>query len=130
MCLPCSPACFLPAAALLHDCTEVLRPALQPFRPPIPTLDPPHAFSSPLAPPRPHIRVTWKADGTRYMLVLLRWGTYLVDRKFSITRVQMRWPTPLQPGQPAKGPVGPMHHWVSAQAQAQLSPPRPGCSAK
>ncbi|EFN54818.1 hypothetical protein CHLNCDRAFT_24090 [Chlorella variabilis] len=56
--------------------------------------------------------VTWKADGTRYMLVLLRWGTYLVDRKFSITRVQMRWPTPLQPGQPAKGPVGPMHHWT------------------
>ncbi|PSC72146.1 mRNA-capping enzyme isoform X1 [Micractinium conductrix] len=56
--------------------------------------------------------VTWKADGTRYMLVLLRWGTYLVDRKFAIRRVQMRWPTPLQPGQPAKAPTGPAHHWT------------------
>jgi hypothetical protein len=57
--------------------------------------------------------VTWKADGTRYMLVLMRWGTYLVDRKFAIKRVQMRWPTQLQPGQRAKGPTGPQHHWVS-----------------
>ncbi|KAL4857277.1 mRNA-capping enzyme [Chlorella vulgaris] len=57
--------------------------------------------------------VTWKADGTRYMLVLLRWGTYLVDRKFAVTRVQMRWPTPLLPGtRGAKGPTGPMHHWT------------------
>ena len=35
-------------------------------------------------------RVTWKADGTRYMLVLMRWGTYLIDRKFAIRRVQVR----------------------------------------
>lgn len=56
--------------------------------------------------------VTWKADGTRYMLVLLRWGTYLVDRKFAIKRVQMRWPTPLAAGQQSKGPTGPPHHWT------------------
>lgn len=54
--------------------------------------------------------VTWKADGTRYMLVLMRWGTYLIDRKFAIRRVQMRWPTALKHGQPSKGPVGPPHH--------------------
>lgn len=34
--------------------------------------------------------MTWKADGTRYMLVLMRWGTYLIDRKFAIRRVQVR----------------------------------------
>jgi hypothetical protein len=24
--------------------------------------------------------VTWKADGTRYVMLLLKWGTYLIDR--------------------------------------------------
>lgn len=47
-----------------------------------------------LTPPNPchltRLRVTWKADGTRYMLVLMRWGTYLIDRKFAIRRVQVR----------------------------------------
>ena len=62
--------------------------------------------------------VTWKADGTRYMLLLLRWGTYLVDRKFTIRRVQMRWPTALPPGAKANAPTGPPHHWVSAAAGA------------
>lgn len=37
--------------------------------------------------------VTWKADGTRYMLYLSHLGTYLVDRSFAVRRVQMRWPT-------------------------------------
>ena len=30
--------------------------------------------------------VTWKADGTRYMLLLMRDGAYLVDRKFGVRR--------------------------------------------
>ena len=34
--------------------------------------------------------VTWKADGTRYMLLIQRWGTYLVDRSFKVRRVQVR----------------------------------------
>ena len=38
--------------------------------------------------------VTWKADGTRYMLMLMRDGAYLIDRKFSVRRVQMRFPLP------------------------------------
>jgi mRNA-capping enzyme len=38
--------------------------------------------------------VTWKADGTRYLLMLMRDGTYLIDRKFAIRRVQMRFPLP------------------------------------
>lgn len=36
--------------------------------------------------------VTWKADGMRYLLLLMRDGVYLIDRKFSVRRVQMRFP--------------------------------------
>lgn len=35
--------------------------------------------------------VTWKADGTRYLMLLHRAGTYLIDRSNRVTRVQMRW---------------------------------------
>ncbi|KMS97069.1 hypothetical protein BVRB_7g179300 [Beta vulgaris subsp. vulgaris] len=35
---------------------------------------------------------TWKADGTRYMLLLCPDGAYLVDRNFKFRRVQMRFP--------------------------------------
>ena len=38
------------------------------------------------------VQVTWKADGTRYLMVLCEWGTYLIDRSFSVRRVQMRFP--------------------------------------
>mgnify|MGYP006132026011 FL=1 len=40
--------------------------------------------------------VTWKADGTRYMLLLMRDGVYLIDRKFTIRRVTLRCPAPLK----------------------------------
>ncbi len=33
--------------------------------------------------------VTWKADGTRYMLLLCKWGVYLIDRSFNVRRVQV-----------------------------------------
>ncbi|GMH34397.1 hypothetical protein BSKO_02231 [Bryopsis sp. KO-2023] len=36
--------------------------------------------------------VTWKADGTRYMVLLMSFGVYLIDRKFEFRRVQMRLP--------------------------------------
>ncbi|KAJ0253830.1 GTP--RNA guanylyltransferase [Hirschfeldia incana] len=35
---------------------------------------------------------TWKADGTRYMMLLTREGCYLIDRDFRFRRVQMRFP--------------------------------------
>jgi hypothetical protein len=35
---------------------------------------------------------SWKADGTRYMMYISNSGTYLVDRRMCITRVQMRFP--------------------------------------
>ncbi|KQJ88929.1 hypothetical protein BRADI_4g22137v3 [Brachypodium distachyon] len=35
---------------------------------------------------------TWKADGTRYMMLIMRDGCFLIDRNFSFRRVQMRFP--------------------------------------
>ncbi|RWR85370.1 Dual specificity phosphatase [Cinnamomum micranthum f. kanehirae] len=35
---------------------------------------------------------TWKADGTRYMMLITCDGCYLIDRNFSFRRVQMRFP--------------------------------------
>ncbi|XP_006663896.1 mRNA-capping enzyme-like [Oryza brachyantha] len=35
---------------------------------------------------------TWKADGTRYMMLITRDGCFLVDRNFCFRRVQMRFP--------------------------------------
>ncbi|KAK9290060.1 hypothetical protein L1049_008224 [Liquidambar formosana] len=35
---------------------------------------------------------TWKADGTRYMMLITVDGCYLIDRNFCFRRVQMRFP--------------------------------------
>lgn len=35
---------------------------------------------------------TWKADGTRYMMLITYHGCYLIDRTFTFRRVQMRFP--------------------------------------
>ncbi|XP_051114210.1 uncharacterized protein LOC127239890 isoform X2 [Andrographis paniculata] len=35
---------------------------------------------------------TWKADGTRYMMLITMDGCYLIDRHFTFRRVQMRFP--------------------------------------
>jgi mRNA-capping enzyme len=59
--------------------------------------------------------VTWKADGTRYLLAATGWGCYLLDRAFVVRRVQARFPTlhspaTLAPGRPPPAhPVGPPH---------------------
>ena len=37
-------------------------------------------------------RVTWKADGTRYMLLIMQYGVFLVDRSFKVRRVQASLP--------------------------------------
>ncbi|CAI9098387.1 OLC1v1035024C1 [Oldenlandia corymbosa var. corymbosa] len=36
---------------------------------------------------------TWKADGTRYMMLITMDGCYLIDRHFNFRRVQMRFPS-------------------------------------
>ncbi|KAK4340978.1 hypothetical protein RND71_039479 [Anisodus tanguticus] len=35
---------------------------------------------------------TWKADGTRYMMLITMDGCYIIDRHFNFRRVQMRFP--------------------------------------
>lgn len=35
---------------------------------------------------------TWKADGTRYMMLITGDGCYLIDRKFLFRRINMRFP--------------------------------------
>ncbi|OMO96009.1 hypothetical protein COLO4_15555 [Corchorus olitorius] len=36
---------------------------------------------------------TWKADGTRYLMLITLDGCYLIDRKFNFRRVQIRFPS-------------------------------------
>ena len=43
--------------------------------------------------------VTWKADGTRYLVYAVPWGTYLLDRAFGVHRVQARFPRGRPPAQ-------------------------------
>lgn len=35
-----------------------------------------------------------QADGTRYLMLACKWGTYLMDRSFRVRRVQMRFLCP------------------------------------
>ena len=32
-----------------------------------------------------------QADGTRYLIMICRWGCYLMDRTFKVRRLQMRF---------------------------------------
>eukprot|EP00271_Cylindrocystis_brebissonii_P018745 TRINITY_DN5443_c1_g1_i1.p1 TRINITY_DN5443_c1_g1~~TRINITY_DN5443_c1_g1_i1.p1 ORF type:complete len:787 (-),score=173.00 TRINITY_DN5443_c1_g1_i1:153-2513(-) len=43
-----------------------------------------------------YYHVTWKADGMRYMLLLMADGAYLIDRNFRFRRIQMRFPIKVQ----------------------------------
>lgn len=55
---------------------------------------------------------TWKADGTRYMALILKQGTYLMDRSFNVVRCEMRFPNGVKrppPGQKNPYPVGGPH---------------------
>lgn len=40
---------------------------------------------------------TWKADGTRYMMLITREGVFLIDRNFRFRRVQLRFPVKVSP---------------------------------
>lgn len=54
---------------------------------------------------------TWKADGTRYMMLITMDGCYLIDRHFSFRRVQMRFPCRLTTNE--KGvPERKYHHFT------------------
>ncbi|MFS7945550.1 putative mRNA (guanine-N(7)-)-methyltransferase [Helianthus anomalus] len=51
---------------------------------------------------------TWKADGTRYMMLITMDGCYLIDRNFVFRRVQMRFPWKLN----NEGLVDKVHHFT------------------
>ena len=50
-------------------------------------------------------RVSWKADGTRYLLLLLHGGAYLLNRAARVRRVQLRFPGPECEGGRAHKPL-------------------------
>ncbi|GJU44244.1 mRNA-capping enzyme-like protein isoform X2 [Tanacetum coccineum] len=52
-------------------------------------------------------RATWKADGTRYMMLITWDGCYLIDRKFKFRRVHLRFPC-----DPKKGAAGETHNYT------------------
>ena len=41
---------------------------------------------------RQKYQVTWKADGTRYLLAIMPWGAYFIDRALGVQRAQARFP--------------------------------------
>ncbi|CAA3027955.1 mRNA-capping enzyme-like isoform X1 [Olea europaea subsp. europaea] len=51
---------------------------------------------------------TWKADGTRYMMLITMDGCYLIDRHFHFRRVQMRFPC----RQTNEGSAEKVHHFT------------------
>ncbi|XP_010553078.1 PREDICTED: mRNA-capping enzyme-like isoform X2 [Tarenaya hassleriana] len=51
---------------------------------------------------------TWKADGTRYMMLITIDGCYLIDRSFRFRRVQMRFPC----RHPTEGVSEKVHHYT------------------
>ena len=42
---------------------------------------------------RPY-KITWKADGTRYLILILGPSVYLINRSYDVRRAQMRFPNP------------------------------------
>ncbi|XP_010543241.1 PREDICTED: mRNA-capping enzyme isoform X2 [Tarenaya hassleriana] len=51
---------------------------------------------------------TWKADGTRYVMLITVDGCYLIDRSFRFRRVQMRFPC----RHPTEGVSEKVHHYT------------------
>ncbi|KAF9680005.1 hypothetical protein SADUNF_Sadunf06G0075200 [Salix dunnii] len=51
---------------------------------------------------------TWKADGTRYMMLIMVDGCFLIDRNFKFRRVQMRFPWRYT----NEGPADKIHHFT------------------
>eukprot|EP00899_Mesostigma_viride_P025155 jgi/Mesvir1/5824/Mv26558-RA.1 len=60
--------------------------------------------------------VTWKADGTRYMLLITNDGAYVIDRTFTFRRMQLRFPRrKLREGDPAAH-----HHYTLLDGEMVL----------
>ncbi|KAL1194068.1 hypothetical protein V5N11_004113 [Cardamine amara subsp. amara] len=59
---------------------------------------------------------TWKADGTRYMILLTIDGCYLIDRCFKFRRVHMRFP--------CKGIIDKVHHYTLLDGEMIIDNPK------
>lgn len=62
---------------------------------------------------------SWKADGTRYIVYISNSGTYLIDRRMCVTRVQMRFPMWLRQGADTED----MNTWMQKFLQGKLERP-------
>ncbi|KAL0783803.1 hypothetical protein Bca101_000048 [Brassica carinata] len=62
---------------------------------------------------------TWKADGTRYMMLLTIDGCYLIDRSFKFRRVQMRFPCRHSSG----GMPDQVHHFTLLDGEMVIDNP-------
>jgi hypothetical protein len=62
---------------------------------------------------------SWKADGTRYMVYISNAGTFLVDRRMCVTRVQMRFPLWYRPD----ADTSDMRSWMDKFERGHLKSP-------
>ncbi|XP_010495036.1 PREDICTED: mRNA-capping enzyme-like [Camelina sativa] len=63
---------------------------------------------------------TWKADGTRYMMLLTIDGCYLIDRSFNFRRVQMRFPRKHS----SEGISDKVHHYTLLDGEMVIDNPK------
>lgn len=61
---------------------------------------------------RNYYYATWKADGTRYMMLMTIDGVYLIDRSFNFRRVKMRFPCRPRKGFGSLGEKTKTHHYT------------------
>ena len=69
--------------------------------------------------------VSWKADGTRYLMLLMHGGAYLIDRAARVRRCQLRLPAPLRHKQRNEC-VQPMHFGVLLDGEMVVDAKKPG----
>lgn len=78
-----------------------------------------------LADPALRYLVSWKADGTRYLLLLMHAAAYLLDRAGRVRRCQMRFPTEERvPGKPHRRAH--THHWTLLDGEMVVDTPGGG----
>lgn len=73
---------------------------------------------------RQKYQVTWKADGTRYLLAIMPWGAYFIDRALGVQRVQARFPRRCTSKQAAAAAVAAAMA-AAAAAGVHLDPDKP-----
>ena len=73
---------------------------------------------------RQQYQVTWKADGTRYLLAIMPWGAYFIDRALGVQRVQARFPRRCSSAQAAAAAAA-AAALAAAGGAAQLDPSEP-----